>query len=109
MACMGMNQPQATISKRMGAVRRLDAMLAAGTAQVVISAQGAVAFKGDWNPDKDISDVCAYRALSALNSPSLRRALARAEVTAGRKVDMRAVNSGTHSHDGGKTWGNHNH
>lgn len=31
----------------------------------------------------------------------------RAEVTAGRTLDQRAIASGQHSHDGGRTWGAH--
>lgn len=106
MTCMASSQPQAKISERMSAVRRLDAMLANGTAQAVISPQGAIAFKGAWQGAErsDVSDLCAYRVLAATNSPALRKALARAEALAGRKVDMRAVNSGVHSHDGGTHW-----
>ena len=89
------------------ALARLQAGLAAGTAQVVIGASGALAFRG-WTDNGGYSDLCAYRALSARNSPELRRAIARAEVTSGRTLSPRAVASGTHSHDGGHTW-SHGH
>ena len=85
------------------ALDRLKRALEAGTVKAVIGANGALAFKGLWRSD-GVSDLCAYRLLTAANSPELRRALARAEVTAGRKLDARAVASGLHSHDGGATW-----
>ena len=47
------------------------------------------------------------RRLSAKGSESLRRAVARAEALAGRKADARAIASGVHSHDGGRTWDKH--
>lgn len=107
MACMGMNQPRETISARMDAIRRLEQMLTDGTVQAVISAAGAVAFRNWTQGRSDVSDVCAYRTLTAMNSPALRKAMARAEVSAGRKVDVRQISAGVHSHDGGKSWGAH--
>lgn len=79
--------------------------LAAGQVSVVVSPQGAVAFRG-WIAEEraGLTDLCAYRKLSASNSPELRRALARAEALAGRKVDQRLINAGVHSHDGGHTF-----
>ncbi len=88
------------------AIARLDAALTAGSAQVVIGQSGAIAFKG-WSNAEGVSDLCAYRALAATNSPALRRAIARAEVVAGRTLDARALAAGTHSHDGGATWSTH--
>ena len=85
------------------ALDRLKAALASGQASAVIGSNGALAFKG-WDDRDGISDLCAYRALSARNSPELRKALARAEVMSGRKLDARAVAAGTHSHDGGASW-----
>lgn len=77
-----------------------------GTIKAIIGRAGGIAFKG-WTDNADVSDLCAYRALTARNSPALRKALARAEVTAGRKLDAQAIAAGMHSHDGGKTWGTH--
>jgi hypothetical protein len=90
------------------ATRRLEAALAAGTVQAVIGAQGGIAFRG-WREGErgGLTDLCAYRRLRAANSPELRRALARAEVLAGRTVNEQAINAGVHSHDGGHTWGSH--
>jgi len=94
-------------TKRATALTRLETMLAAGTATVVIGATGAIAFKGWQSSDVGMVDACVYRRLLASNSPGLRRAIARAEAVSGRKVNPQAIASGTHSHDGGKTWGSH--
>lgn len=94
---------QAAEQRRKAALAKLAQALKNRTARVIIGANGAVAFQG-WQDRGAISDVCAYRALMAANSPELRAAVARAEVTAGRAVDQKAVSAGTHSHDGGKTW-----
>ena len=88
------------------ALARLGAALAAGTATVIIGRNGAIAFKG-WTDARGVTDLCAYRALTAANSAPLRRAIARAEAMSGNRVDARAIAAGTHSHDGGATWGNH--
>jgi len=85
------------------ALARLERALAGGTVKPVIGSNGAVAFKGLWLRD-GISDVCAYRALTAQGSAAMRAAIARAEVNAGTKVNLQAVASGVHSHDGGTTW-----
>lgn len=85
------------------ALARLAASLGAGTVQVVIGTAGGIAFKG-WTERAGVSDLCAYRRLTAANSPELRKALARAEAMSGRKVDARQVAAGTHSHDDGAHW-----
>lgn len=99
------NNPQVRAAQDRAA-KLLEAQLAAGTAQVVIGAQGSIAFKG-WQDRGGLADLCAYRRLLASNSPALRRAVMRAEAVSGRKVDARAIAAGQHSHDGGKTWGTH--
>jgi hypothetical protein len=90
------------------ALVKLEAALALGAVSVVVGAQGSVAFKG-WQAEErgGLSDLCAYRRLAGSNSPALRRAVARAEALAGRKVDAHAVAHGHHSHDGGQTWSKH--
>ncbi len=95
-------------AQRMDAIQRLRKMIETGAVRVVVSAGGAIAFKG-WTIDdsKGVSDICAYRALTAQNAPELRKALMRAEALAGRKIDQRAIAAGVHSHDGGRTWGTH--
>lgn len=85
------------------ALERLNEALGDNSVRVVIGANGALAFQG-WQDRGGLSDVCAYRKLASSNSANLRRAIMRAEVTAGRSLDQRAVATGAHSHDGGATW-----
>lgn len=98
----------AKIADQKSALARLETALAAGTVTAIIGRNGGIAFKG-WTDRADITDLCAYRALTASNSPALRRAIARGEAMAGRKLDARTVTAGVHSHDGGSTWGSHSH
>lgn len=110
MACDTMRVPGQTPQQRakqiQDAIADLDAALASMKVTVKIGPQGAVAFSGAWERN-GISDVCAYRRLSAKGSEALRRAVARAEALAGRKADPRAIAAGHHSHDGGRTWDKH--
>lgn len=87
------------------ALTKLEAALTTGKAKLKVGANGAIAFEG-WKPEErdDVTDVCAYRTLTAQNSWALRQAVAKAEQLAGRKVSASAVAAGTHSHDGGLTW-----
>ena len=87
------------------ALRRLEQSLQTGIVRIVIAPNGAVALAG-WRLEEraDLSDVCAVRSLTVQNSWQLRQAIAKAEAMQGRKVDVRAVAAGTHSHDGGRTW-----
>jgi len=105
MPCTTINLTDQVKQAQQEALARLKRQLAAGTAQVVIGANGALAFK-NWTGDRGmLFDLCAYRKLLASNSPELRRAIARAEVTSGRKLNQAVIASGVHSHDGGQTWG----
>ncbi len=84
---------------------KLERALTAGTVRVSIGPNGAVAFSGWSTQDRtDVSDVCAYRTLTAANSWALRQAVAKAEAMSGRKVNAQAVAAGVHSHDGGGSW-----
>ena len=85
------------------ALARLEKALTGGTVKLKVSVQGAVAFAGEWDR-QGVADTCAFRKLQAAGSPALRQALARAEALAGRKIDMRQVQAGVHSHDGGNTF-----
>jgi hypothetical protein len=94
------------------AVERLNKALAIGEVKLKVGSNGAVTFidgkvrgavAGILGSNK-ISDTCAYRKLLATSSPALRNAVIQAETLAGRKINAQAVASGTHSHDGGKTW-----
>jgi hypothetical protein len=109
MACFSMRKPGQTLEQRMAqakaALKRLEAKLQAGQVRLNIAPNGAVQFAG-WQDRDDISDVCAYRTLSAEGSSALRMAVARAEAMQGRKVNPNAVAAGWHSHDG-KRWETH--
>ena len=103
-----MTQPNLTQLQKLRmteAIQRLDRALEGGTVRVSIGANGALAFKGIWRND-GVTDLCAYRALQSTSSAALRRAIARAEVTAGRQINPQAIAAGVHSHDGGGTWHN---
>lgn len=107
MPCMISAKMNPVVAKAQGrALKRLESQLEAGSASLVVGAAGSIAIKG-WNEREGLSDLCAYRRLLAMNSPQLRRAVMRAEAMSGRKVDAKAIASGMHSHDGGKTWGTH--
>lgn len=108
MACWTIKVTETVQMKRERAIERLRRELAAGTTTVRISANGAVAFSKPMNMiDDGFADVCAFRKLFAANDPALRMAIMKAEALAGRKVNMMAVASGEHSHDGGSTWSRH--
>jgi len=109
MACMMNLKPGQSLADRMrqteAALRRLEQALRNGTVKLVIAPNGAVAFAG-WQDRDDITDVCAFRSLSATNSADLRSAVQRAEAQYGRKVNANAVAQGWHTHDG-RNWSKH--
>lgn len=88
------------------ALARLEAALDAGRVKLQIAANGAIAF-GEWKDRDGVSDVCAYRTLTAGNSWALKQAVQRAEAQQGRKVNPTAVAAGWHTHDAGTTWSKH--
>lgn len=110
MACETFTKPNQSIVQR---AREIDEALDAleqriqnNSVRIVIDKRsGALTFAG-WNPAdrRDISDACAYRVMVSRNSAVLRQAVARAEAVQGVKVNQKAIATGTHSHDGGKTW-----
>lgn len=106
MPCEAKAVTQAEKLGQQRALDRLEKAIGNGTVQVVIGAQGSVSFR-NWADNAGLADLCAYRRLTASNSPELRRALMRAEAMAGRKLNVNAVSAGVHSHDGGRTWGTH--
>jgi len=111
MPCMATpRNPAQTLAERIAeskaALARLEKGLVAGQVRVVVGPNGGVAFVG-WADRDDLSDVCAYRSLSAMGSHALRQAVARAESASGRKVHAGAVAQGWHSHDGGNSWSRH--
>ena len=112
MPCDTRLKPRQTIAQRKEEVRRaaekFSQALAKGSAKVRVGPQGAVAFDGISEVDRDgLTDACAYRQLMVHGSALARAAIARAEQIAGRSVDKRVVAQGAHSHDGGATWHDH--
>ena len=111
MACDTMRQPNQTKAQRAAeiaaALEALKRALATKAVKVTVDkATGAVAFTGWAEKDRaGVSDVCAFRKLTVAGSFELRKAVASAELAAGRKVNQAAVSAGVHSHDGGRTFG----
>src|SRR5262245_43879440 len=113
MPCDTRLKPKQTIQQRADEVRKAVAKLGAGLASGLIKAkvgpQGAIAFEGFADAERDgVTDACAYRRLMVNGSPLARAKIAQAEQLAGRSVDRTALAHGHHSHDGGKTW-HHGH
>lgn len=110
MACMTKLAEGQTLQQRMTqvdqALKRLEQYIQTGTVRIGIGTNGAITFQG-WQDRDGISDVCAFRSLTASNSWVLRQAVLRAEGMQGRKVNPKAIAAGMHSHDGGHTWSKH--
>lgn len=110
MACMAALQPNQTIEQRIDqtnkALKRLEQYLLNGTVRIGIGANGAVIFQG-WKDREGLSDVCSFRSLTAQNSWVLRQAVLKAEGMSGRKVNLKAVAAGLHSHNNGGSWEKH--
>lgn len=113
MPCDTRLKPKQTVQQRADEVRKavakLGAGLAAGTIRAKVGPQGAIAFDGFNDVDRDgVTDACAYRRLMVSGSPLARAKIAQAEALAGRSVDRTALAHGWHSHNGGKDW-HHGH
>lgn len=109
MPCDTRLKPKQTLKERAEEVRRaittLDALLKKRRVKVVVGPQGAVAFTGWSEQDRDgVTDACAYRRLMVSGSALAKAEIARAEQLAGRSVDRQVVAQGWHSHDGGEHW-----
>jgi len=112
MPCDTKLKPRQTIQERAWEVRKavgsLEQALAARRVRVKIGPQGAIAFEGWAEQDRDgITDACAYRRIMATGTALARAEIARAEQMSGRTINRQAVAHGAHSHDGGKTWHDH--
>ena len=112
MACDTRLKPRQTLQQRAQEVRKvvatLDGYLVRGFAKPKIGAQGAIAFEGFPESERDgVTDACMYRRLMATGSALAKAKIARAEALAGRAVSRQALANGVHSHDGGRTWGSH--
>lgn len=81
-------------------VKEVEKGLANGKIKIVVGAQGAVAFQGLEDSQRNrVADACIYRKILSTGS-----ALARMKLAAAGNVNKTAVAQGIHSHDGGKTW-----
>lgn len=112
MACDTRLKPRQTIKQRAAEITKatetLSAALASGRAKAKVGPQGAIAFLGLSEAERDgLTDACAYRRIMATGSALAKAAIARAEMLAGRTVDRQVIGVGAHSHDGGASWHNH--
>lgn len=108
MPCLtNVNLSEIQKQKQRDALAKLAKAIGAGKVQVVVAkGTGAFALKGWADSDREgVSDLCAYRAL--MNAPEMRMAVRKAQVMANTPLSARAIATGLHSHDGGKTWGTH--
>jgi hypothetical protein len=98
-----------TLSERKAEVKKraenIDKLLTRKKVVPKVSPQGAVAFTGLSNEDRDgLTDGCIYRRIMSTGSAMAKAEIARAEALAGRSIDKNLVAQGVHSHDGGETW-----
>lgn len=112
MPCDTKLKPKQTIQERADEVRRalgkIQARLMDGRVKVKVGPQGAVAFEGIADEERDgITDACIYRRIMATGSPLAKAAIAKAEQLSGRSINRQVVGQGVHSHDGGLTWHGH--
>jgi hypothetical protein len=112
MPCDSKLKPKQTIQQRAAEIRRvvqsLSDALASGRVKVKVGPQGAVAFDGLTDAERDgVTDACAYRRVMISGSALAKAAIARAEQLAGRGVSRQVLATGAHSHDGGVTWHEH--
>ena len=109
MACESYRQQGQSLEQRNAEIQKklkeLEQKLRMKSVQLGIGPNGAIVFKGWRKEDRGgISDACAFRTLSAEGSWALRQAVAAAEASSGRKVNVNAVAAGHHSHDDGRSW-----
>jgi hypothetical protein len=109
MPCDTQTKKNQTLSERKTEVRAtvevLSKALAAGTVKAVIGAQGAIAFAGLTDQQRNgVTDACLYRRIMASGSAMARARIAQAERLAGRSVSKQIIGQGIHSHDNGASW-----
>jgi hypothetical protein len=108
-------KPRQTIAQRAAEVRdviaRFVAGLTSGRVKAIVSKQGAIAFNGLTESERDgVTDACVYRRIMSGTNAQAKMALARAEALAGKTVDRAIIGhggAGMHSHDGGSSWHGH--
>lgn len=109
MPCDTRLKPRQTITQRKDEVRKavdtIDAGLKSGRIKAKVGPQGAIAFQGVAETDRDgVTDACVYRRIMISGSAQAKQAIIQAEKVAGRTVNRSIVGAGVHSHDGGATW-----
>lgn len=109
MPCDTQLQPQQTLTDRKrevrAAVEELSRALATGNVKAVVGRQGAIAFAGLTNQQRNgVTDACLYRRIMVSGSAMARARIAQAERLAGRTVDKQVIGQGLHSHDAGASW-----
>lgn len=112
MPCDRKLKPRQTLKERavevQKVVKKLDGLLVSGRVKAKVGPQGAIAFVGLTDEERDgVTDACAYRRILVSGSALAKAQIARAEQIAGRSVDKQVIGQGAHSHDGGKTWHDH--
>jgi len=81
-------------------VKVVETGLAKGTIKAIVGKQGAIAFQGLTDSQRNrVDDVCIYRRILSTGS-----ALARMKLAAAGNVNNDVIAQGVHSHDGGRTW-----
>jgi hypothetical protein len=109
MPCDTQTFKEQTMSERIEEVRRtitqVSSLLARGKIKAVVGPQGAIAFVGLSNEDRNrVTDACIYRRIMSTGSAAAKAAIMRAELLAGRSVNKQVVAQGVHSHNGGASW-----
>lgn len=112
MPCDTKMKPRQTIQERAAEVRKtieaLSKAISAGRVKVKIGPQGAIAFEGLSDKERDgVTDACMYRRIMVGTDMLAKAAIARAEQLSGRVVNRQVIGQGAHSHDGGRTWHDH--
>lgn len=112
MPCDTKLKPNQTITQRKleisEVVEKIQRGLVNGSMKLKLSSTGAPAFDGISDGDKNnVTDACIYRRIMATGSALAKAKLQAAQALLGKQA---VTTSGTHSHDGGKTWhGSHKH
>lgn len=109
MPCDTVRRPNQSLADRKAEVKatidNVAKLLAQGRVKVVVGPQGAVAFTGLSEQERNrVTDACIYRRIMVSGSALAKAAIAKAEHLAGRSVNKSTVAHGVHSHDGGRTW-----
>ncbi len=106
MPCDTRLKPNQTITQRKleisEVVEKIQRGLVNGSMKLRLSSQGAVAFDGISDADKNnVTDACIYRRIMATGSALAKAKLASASALLGKQP---ITTNGSHSHDGGATW-----